>query len=86
MQEAKNKRLPVILMGDFNGHIRGWTSDLTNTNGQALIDFANYWQLEILPNNTATFTGRHGQETCTDYVLIPYNAGIETKGHSAWKT
>ena len=60
MHEAKNRRKPVILMGDFNGHIRGWTSDHTNSNGQALIDFANYWRLKILPNNTATFTGRHG--------------------------
>ena len=49
--DASLKGLPLLVMGDFNGHIEGWYSDHTNTNGQALIDFAEYWGLEILPTS-----------------------------------
>ena len=74
----------MIVMGDFNGHIEGWYSNHTNTNGQALIDFAEYWELEILPNNQPTFRGRNGDPTCVDYVLIPRNMNGYIKGHAVY--
>lgn len=72
----------MLIMGDFNGHIEGWFSDHTNTNGQALIDFAEYWNLEILPNNQPTFRGRNGDPTCVDYVLIQKDLQAYIKGHA----
>ena len=49
--DAEVKGYPMLIMGDFNGHLQGWYSDSTNSNGQALLDFADFWKLEILPNN-----------------------------------
>lgn len=63
MIDAHLKNLAVIVMGDMNGHIAGWGSTLTNTNGQATIDFAKHWDLHILPNSQHTFRGRNGNST-----------------------
>ena len=71
MCEATTRKKAVIVVGDFNGHIMGWSSSNSNKNGKALIHFANHWNLQILPNERITFTGRHGEETCIDYVLVP---------------
>ena len=73
-----------MLMGDFNGHLEGWSSPNSNTNGKALRRFAEHWNLEILPNSEITFTGRHGEKTCIDYVLIPRDSQIAVKGHGVW--
>ena len=71
-------------MGDFNGHIVGWSSSNSNKNGKALLQFADQWNLEILPNSEIIFTGRHGEETCIDYALIPRDNQIAAKGHGVW--
>ena len=68
--EARTRGMPVIIMGDLNGHIAGGYHDYTNKNGQAILDFANHWNLEILHNNQATFRGRHGSPSIVNYVLV----------------
>ena len=61
--DANMKKTPIILLGDFNGHIEGWASTKTNKNGHTLLDFARYWRLQILPQNQITYTGRNGEQT-----------------------
>ena len=59
----------MIIMGDFNGHIAGRYHEHTNSNGQDLIDFAQHWQLTLLPNDKPTYRGRGKDPTLVDYVM-----------------
>ena len=39
---------PLILIGDHNGHIRGWHSETTNNNGRMIEHVAKRYNLEIV--------------------------------------
>ena len=41
-------KLPFVLIGDLNGHIRGWFSEETNENGKMIEHVAKRYGLEIV--------------------------------------
>ena len=65
---AKEKAGEVIMMGDFNGHVEGWTSGSTNGNGKLLRREVEATGMTLLPSKAVTFLGRNGRPTCVDYM------------------
>lgn len=53
--------LPIILIGDFNAHIRGWLSEETNQNGTNLQHICQAHNLKILQLNEPTYIGAERQ-------------------------
>lgn len=76
----------MVIMGDLNGHIAGGFHNQTNKNGQAILDFAAHWDMEILHNNQATFRGRHGNPSLVDYVLITREITRNVQSHTIYDT
>ena len=46
---------PLVLIGDLNGHIKGWYSETTNSNGRMIEHLANRYNLEIVSQKAPTF-------------------------------
>ena len=67
--EAEYPQTPRILIGDLNGHIRGWYSDTTNKIGKMIEHLAKCNNLEIVSQKAPTFC-RPGKLTCIDYTLV----------------
>jgi len=61
----------LIVMGDFNAHIKGHESENTNSNGKLMKNYTKENGLEILNLPSYTFLGRHGRPTCIDYFTMP---------------
>ena len=57
IQQIKQKypQLPFVLIGDLNGHIRGWFSEETNENGKLIEHVAKRYGLEIVNQREPTF-------------------------------
>ena len=57
IQQIKQRypRLPFVLVGDLNGHIRGWFSEETNDNGKLIEHVAKRYGLEIVSQKEPTF-------------------------------
>ena len=75
IQQIKQKypRLPFVLIGDLNGHIRGWFSEETNENGKLIEHVAKRYGLEIVSQREPTFC-RPGKLFCLDYTLVDEKA------------
>ena len=50
IQQIKQRypNAPFILIGDLNGHIKGWFSEATNANGKMIEHAARRYGLEIV--------------------------------------
>ena len=57
----------ILLLGDFNAHVIGFTSEETNINGEILLRTLGGAGLDLLGVNKVTFLGRNGIPTCIDY-------------------
>ena len=71
--KAEHPHTPTILIGDLNGHIRGWYSDKTNKNGKMIEHLARCNNLEIVSQKAPTFC-RPEKLTCIDYTLVDAKA------------
>ena len=83
IQQIKQKypNAPFILIGDLNGHIKGWFSEDTNENGKMIEHVARRYGLEIVSKKEPTFC-RPGKLSCIDYTLVDRKAKaslIETR-------
>ena len=56
----KDRDIPIVLVGDFNAHIKDHYSTRTNGNGRLLLNIAKDQNLELTNMNHPTFerTGR----------------------------
>ena len=52
---GEDRTLPMIIIGDFNGHIKDHYSMETNPNGRLLLNAARNQSLEIINMNTPTW-------------------------------
>ena len=66
----KDSKLPMILMGDFNAHIKNHYSMTTNENGELLLRLQKNQSIEVLNLNSPTFEQQGKSPTCVDYVAV----------------
>ena len=59
--------IPMILLGDFNGHIIGHYSTSTNSNGKLIQKMERDQCVQVLNLNAPTWT-QGERRTCVDYV------------------
>jgi exonuclease III len=63
----------VILMGDFNAHIKDFASNETNNSGVMLQNIVKTANMNLINLNDYTYLGRNGRPTCIDYIAISEN-------------
>ena len=63
----------ILLLGDFNAHVKGFASEETNSNGEILLRTLRVAGLNLLGLNEVTFLGRNGIPTCIDNFAISRN-------------
>ena len=63
-----DRTIPMILVGDFNGHIKDHYSMETNSNGQMILDAVKNQSLELINMNSPTWERPGRRPTCVDYV------------------
>ena len=64
----KDSSLPMILVGDFNGHIKDHYSMETNSNGELILNAVRNQSLELINMNAPTWERPGRRPTCVDYV------------------
>ena len=75
VMRRKDRKIPMILLGDFNGHIKHHYSQDTNENGELLLEIIKNYSLELINMNCPTFEQPGKNPTCVDYVAL------NKKGH-----
>ena len=53
--QQKDPEIPIIILGDFNAHIREHYSNTTDGNGKLLLNIMKQQRLELLNMNSPTF-------------------------------
>ena len=66
----KDGTIPMILVGDFNGHVKHHYSEQTNENGELLLETIKKQSLELINMNSPTFEQPGKNPTCIDYVAL----------------
>ena len=64
----KDPDIPMIIMGDFNAHIKDHYSILTYGNGELLLNITKKQSLELFNMNHPTFEQPGKNPTWIDYV------------------
>ena len=67
---SKDRNIPMVLIGDFNAHLKDHYGTSTNGNGRLLLDIANNQSLELINMNHPTFERPGRDPTCLDYLLL----------------
>ena len=64
----QDSSIPMIIVGDFNGHIKDHYSMETNSNGELILNTVRNQSLELINMNAPTWEGPGRRPTCVDYV------------------
>ena len=74
MEGAMNSELPVMVMGDFNGHAGFLGNQELNYNGTKMLEFMEKWNLILMncdTNCSGTFTRiERDAKSVIDYIMI----------------
>ncbi|CAG9320338.1 unnamed protein product [Blepharisma stoltei] len=60
---------PLLLMGDFNAHLKGWWAEQTNSNGKRTKALCLEWGLNILEQKESTHLRSSGTTHCINFYL-----------------
>ena len=73
MEVSVSNEIPIIIMGDFNGHVCFLGSQERNYNGIKMLEFTERWNLIMMISDVkckGTFTRVEGNNKSVIYVLI----------------
>lgn len=60
----------TVIMGDFNAHIAGWQSDLSNENGHMLLNLLRNTNIELIKHSHLTYHTTGKKSSCLDYFAV----------------